>query len=320
MKYIFALAILAFAVCQAPLALADRFGVGDENFEIEFVPIGNPGNPPDTTGAPNPAGQVNYPYRIAKYEIAEGMFDIAADLGGFDDISHSHFGADRPVQEISWYDATKFVNWLNTSKGFAPAYKYNIFGEFQLWSPGDAGYDPHNRFRNRLARYVLPSVDEWYKAAYYDPQLGIYYDYPTGSDNVPDGIDFPGDSDFDAVFQDGLNNSLSNIATDVGLPSPFGTFGQGGNAWELMETEYDLVNDSVAGDRIARGGFFYLPSFGLRSSTWDPIPPDINANVNGIRVVSVPEPTTAFLGVLLSAGKVASERRKYRRRVRPFPI
>ena len=70
----------------------------------------------------------------------------------------------------------------------------------QLWTVSDAGYNPNNLYRNSLARYFLPSVDEWYKAAYYDPTSGVYYNYPTGSDSVPDGIDFAGDPNFDAVF------------------------------------------------------------------------------------------------------------------------
>jgi hypothetical protein len=44
-----------------------------------------------------------------------------------------------------------------------------------LWTPSDTGYDPTNLYRNNLARYSLPSVDEWYKAAYYDPTSSVYY-------------------------------------------------------------------------------------------------------------------------------------------------
>jgi len=32
---------------------ADTFGSGENQFIIEFVPVGNPGNPADTTGQPN---------------------------------------------------------------------------------------------------------------------------------------------------------------------------------------------------------------------------------------------------------------------------
>jgi hypothetical protein len=54
---------------------ADTFGGGANSFDVEFVTIGNPGNPPDAN--PNPAGAVPYVYRIGKYEISEQMIDKA---------------------------------------------------------------------------------------------------------------------------------------------------------------------------------------------------------------------------------------------------
>lgn len=39
--------------------------------------------------------------------------------------------------------------------------------------------------RNEDATILLPSADEWYKGAYYDPQTAGYFDYPAGSDTVP---------------------------------------------------------------------------------------------------------------------------------------
>ena len=62
-------------------AAADTFGSGDDAFEIEFVTIGDPGNPADTTGDPNPAGSVDYVYRIGKHEISRDMVDKAAAQG-----------------------------------------------------------------------------------------------------------------------------------------------------------------------------------------------------------------------------------------------
>lgn len=179
---------------------ADTFGTDANEFTIEFVDIADPENPDDTTGNPNPAGRVEYEYRIGKYEISETMIDKANTLGGLG-ITHENRGAHKPATLVSWFEAARFVNWLNTNSGHTPAYKFsgNIF---ELWQPGDAGYDPSNRFRNSQAFYFLPSTDEWYKAAYFDPNTGVYYDYPTGSDSEPDGFDFPGDPNFDAVFWD----------------------------------------------------------------------------------------------------------------------
>ena len=42
--------------------------------------------------------------------------------------------------------------------------------------------------RNTGATYVLPSENEWYKAAYYNPTSGTYWTYPTQSNSVPSNV------------------------------------------------------------------------------------------------------------------------------------
>ena len=58
-----------------------------------------------------------------------------------------------------------------------------------LWVVGEEGFDPANPFRNSQALYFLPSLNEWVKAARYDPNAndgaGGYWDFPTGSDAEP---------------------------------------------------------------------------------------------------------------------------------------
>jgi hypothetical protein len=66
-RALFALLILL----AADRCWADFFGSGGNSFEVEFVTIGQPGNPPDAN--PNPAGAVAYKYRIGKYEISDQM-------------------------------------------------------------------------------------------------------------------------------------------------------------------------------------------------------------------------------------------------------
>ncbi len=45
-------------LCATSDIFADSFGSGANQFDIEFVAIGDPNNPDDTTGNPNPAGKV----------------------------------------------------------------------------------------------------------------------------------------------------------------------------------------------------------------------------------------------------------------------
>ena len=132
-------------------ARADTFGSGANSFSIDFVSIGNPGNPPDAN--PNPAGAVAYPYRIGKYEVSEQMIDKANVLGGLG-ITKDTRGPDYPATSVTWYEAAKFVNWLDTSTGSVPAYKFDASGNFQLWTPIDPGYNPNNLYRNSLAQVL----------------------------------------------------------------------------------------------------------------------------------------------------------------------
>ena len=153
------------------------------------------------------------------------------------------------------------MNWLNTSTGSTPAYKfaiqpgevgYSANANIELWTISDAGYNPNNLYRNSLARYFLPSVDEWYKAAYYDPTSGVYYDYPTGSDSAPTAV-ASGTAAGTAVYGQAFGTGPADITLAGGL-SPYGTMGQGGNVFEWEETDFDLVNDSSSSARGVRGG------------------------------------------------------------------
>lgn len=284
---------LAVLFLCAGHSFADTFGTGAYSFSIDFVTIGNPGNPPDAN--PNPAGAVPYSYRIGEYEISEQMIDKANTLGGLG-ITKDTRGPDYPATSVSWYEAAKFVNWLDTSSGSAPAYKFDASGNFQLWTPSDPGYNPNNLYRNSLAKYFLPSVNEWHKAAYYDPSTGTYFTYPTGSNSVPDGIDFPGDPNFDAVFYEGVDNGGPNVVNNVGLASAYGTYGQGGNAFEWDESAFDRTNDISNEQRDIIGGSWLTASYSLKSDfTAGGTAPTFKGNTLGFRVAAnIPEPATYY--------------------------
>ncbi len=289
--------LLAALFLCAGVSFADTFGSGANSFDIEFVTIGNPGNPADTTGSPSPAGSVPYEYRIGKYEIPEQMIDKANAIGALGITKFSR-GPDLPVTDVTWHEAARFVNWLNISTGSVPAYKYDDSGDFQLWTPSDAGYDPNNLYRNKLATYFLPSVHEWYKAAYYDPATGAYYDFPTGS-NIPPTPVASGTTPGTAVYQQGTSAGPAEIMSAGGL-SPYGTMAQGGNVTEWMETATNLANNALPINRIVRGGAWYDSSFELQADFQDSLPamgnPVTSLGNLGFRVASItPEPCGTLL-------------------------
>ena len=216
-------------------------------------------------------------------------------------------GVNRPATGTSWYEAAKFVNWLNTSTGYVAAYKFDASGNFQLWSSTDAGYNANNRFRNSNARYWLPSTDEWYKGAFGSPN-GTWFNYPTGSNTIPTSV-AGGTSANTAVYSRTSSSGPADITNAGGL-SAYGTMGQGGNVGEYTETEYDGVNNTTVDFREVRGGQWgvTLPtaSSGARSAT----SPTGEQNTIGFRVATVPEPSALSLLAIGLGGLVMIRRRR----------
>ena len=112
------------------------FGSGPNQFNMDFVTIGNPGN---TAGAIRQLSSVGYVYNMGKYEVSRDMLAKASEQGSLgitSDLMDFVIGGarpDMPATGVSWNEAARFVNWLNTSQGFQPAYKLAL-------QPGDAGY------------------------------------------------------------------------------------------------------------------------------------------------------------------------------------
>lgn len=320
------IAILAISLATAH---ADTFDSGA--FTMDFVTIGNPGNAADTTGAPNPVGSVGYTYRVGVHEVSRCMIDIYNTQSGgpmltmSDMTSFGGNGANRPATGVSWNEAARFVNWLNSSSGHSEAYKFTTGGyndDIALWDPLDAGYDAANPFRNSNAYYFLPSIDEWYKAAYYDPSvnegMGGYWNYATGSDSAPVTTS-GGTAAGTVVYDDQLNPIPLGPAdiTNAGGLSPYGTMGQNGNVSEWGESGTTPPNDSVDEPRGFRGGSWSSPFLVLRSD--QPLsgvsPAGGAVDSKGFRVASIPEPATGLL-LVLGAGLAAVARCRRRRQSR----
>jgi len=310
MKFLI-LSLLALGYQSASAQLVtESFGAGDNAFSIDFVTIGNPGNAADTTGSPNPAGSVAYTYNLGKYEVSRDMITKANAVASLGITMHNMLifggsGVNHPATGVSWYEAAGFVNWLNTSKGYQAAYKF-VGGTFQLWSPTDAGYNANNMFRNSLAKYVLPSTDEWYKGAYGKADGG-WSNFANGTDSAPTAV--AGGTDANTAVY-GWQSGPADITNAGGL-SAYGTMGQGGNAWEWNETAYDGTNDTAGENRDVRGGSFhdfvwYNIVLDASSRYYDNSPSSENFP-HGFRVASVPEPSSLSLlalgGVVVALGR-----------------
>jgi len=314
------------------------FGTGSNQFQMEFVTIGNSGNAADTTGSPNPAGAVGYEYGLGKFEVSRDMIDkYNLNFGNGNSLSITLYdlegdgvvggnGANKPATGVSWNEAARFVNWLNVNQGFAKAYKFAdgsaVNDNIQLWQSGEAGYDVNNKYRNSLAKYFLPSYNEWYKAAYYNPNNSTYYNFANGSDTRPTAV--TGGTDPNTAVYQRMNEASPPSPADVdqaGGLSPYGVMGLGGNAREWEESSFDVTsgnyNNSGSSSRGGRGGSWYSSSSSLSSSSRIEVDPSGESDNIGFRVASlssdappaVPEPSMMVIGTLFGIGGLMAERR-----------
>jgi len=332
MKVRFFFSLFATLLATAPAnlcfgAITSIFGSGANQFSMVFETVGNPGNAADNTGVPRPAGSVGYKFSMGKYEVSRDMilkFNASQPLNITLQDMTAYGGnlPNKPATGVTWNEAARFVNWLNTSTGGFAAYRYpngNVNDNIQLWDPvlNPLDYDASNPFRSRRAKYFLPNYNEWYKAAYYDPNRngsGGYWDYPTASDVEPFAVT-NGVLPNTAVYSTVLLPQVGPADTmDAGGLSAYGIMGMGGNAYEWQESAFDLVNDDPSEYRSFRGGDWSSTHHFLRSVNWSSIaPPDFDYNI-GFRVAGyhddvppVPEPTSMAM-VLLGAGAYLGRR------------
>ena len=313
---LFAVLVLSGISAQAQ-TITETFGTGANQFSIDFVEIGNPGSAGRANAYPSGLGSVNYVYSIGKYEISRDMitkFNSATGIGitMADMTNYGGNGANRPASGISWNEAARFVNYLNTSKGYQAAYKFTTSGandNIDLWGSGE--YNQNNPFRHKDAYYFLPSADEWFKAAYGSPS-GTWYNYATGS-TFPTRIS-GGTASGTAVYG-GSSYGVFGPAdiTNAGGLSAWGTMGQDGNVWEWKESAWDFTNDSATELRELSGISFANDQgvgYAGNRNTKDPTN-DLDENFTlGFRVASVPEPSS--LSLLLAGGAVFAAARRRR--------
>jgi formylglycine-generating enzyme required for sulfatase activity len=214
--------------------------------------------------------------------------------------------ANCPIFDVSWGSAARFCNWLQNGlptgpegNGTTETGAYTLNGAVT-----DSGLSAITR--NAGARYFIPTENEWYKAAYFDPGLnggvGAYWTCPTRSNNTPsntlsatgtNNANFydssrPGNS----VFSDSTNY-LTSVGAFAASPGTYGTFDMGGELWQWNEA-------NPFGDyRGVRGGSFDFPPSGLISSSRGAASASYESVYYGFRVAaSVPEPGSITLVVV----------------------
>jgi len=322
------------------------------SFVGDFVTVGDPGNTADSSGY----GAVSETFDIMKFEFTTDQYvqflnTVDANGTNPNEIYRSNMSSDirgtinftagnaagskyesrlnmgnKPVNYVSWFDAARVANWLHNG---ATATSSTETGAYTLGSM-TTGTPPA---KNPGARYWVPSENEWYKAAYYDPNksgTGVegYWTYATQSDTAPTKVlgNALGDGSAGSAgnFANYGNNAtwitnLSGIPTSQyttvgtnGGSSEYGTFDMSGNANEWVSP----MSVTTAGDAAFRGG-------GRGSANVDSsVRMEFNAGNDGglsstaFRIASlstsppaVPEPSMMVIGTLFGIGGLVAKRR-----------
>jgi len=247
-----------------------------QGINIDFVSIGNVGNPADSTGY----GAVDYGFSIGKYEVTNAQWDAFVNAAGAPtgnpsnayDRSATWTGDNIPTNWVSWYEAAQFCNYLTSGDKSLGAY---------LFSNGDfAGIDRNSAISVYGTAYVIPTEDEWYKAAYYTGSG--YSTYANGTDVAPiAGVD----TNYYVVI-----GKPWDVGT--GTMEQNGTFDMMGNVWEWDET---LIGSNYGG----RGGSANSIDLYLSSSYRYAFEQTDEGSLLGFRIAAVtPVPGAALLGVI----------------------
>lgn len=308
---------------------------------MDWVTIGNPNNAAQSASNRSHAynggdgyGSVGYVYAISRNETTIGQYveflnaveksnshglyntSMANNLriagisrsGSNGSLTYSAIGsANHPIAFTSWFDAARFANWMHNGQGNGStetgAYTLNgaMTGIFT---------------KNVDAKYWIPSENEWYKAAYYNPATGNYSLYATGSDSTPQNAVnvqgavnykwYNGSENVFAVTQNATDDPNQNYLTDVGAygtQSFYGINDMNGNVYEW--------NDAViSANRGLRGGSWVREnSYLLSSNRGDGNPTSDSVHI-GFRLAGIPEPSSLVLVVLGGAALLARRARK----------
>jgi formylglycine-generating enzyme required for sulfatase activity len=321
---------------------------------MSFAYIGDAGNANDTILSDGAyRGRVDDAYYISKYEVTQGqwvdflnavatdknaaqgiqdLYDTSMDnhspTNGYSGIRREVDSVDpakwhyslvesayekRPVVYVSLLDAKRFCNWLTNGGGSTEDGVYDLGGGDNSERGGVWGTD--------LGAVALPTENEWYKAAYYDPNKSGgagYYTYAFGGRNG-DTISHDYANYYEGAFVyyntsgDGFGNRtycMNEVDFFEGYASAYGVVDMTGNVWELTDSQYNATNRVVRGGAYSNAGTF-LAAGSSRSSL---SPGIVNTNI-GFRVASLaPIPEPAEIGVIGGAlvGLLCLVRRKRR--------
>ncbi len=335
------LGVVIFVAMRVEISHANVYDMPTNQTSLEFVPVGDAGNAADTSTG---FGAVPYTYQMGKYDVTLGQYcqflnavaktdtyglynsGMASDYptvaitqsGTPGSYSYSVTGdyseaANCPVFDVSWGDAARFCNWLqNKQPSGAEVPGTTETGAYTL-----SGATTNSALmaitRNPGATDVIPSEDEWYKAAYYNASNQSYWLFPTQSNKTPSNVLSASGTNNANYYSHGYSdptNQLTPVGAFAASPGPYGTYDMGGDVWQWNETK---ISDDDGDYRGLRGGVWNSIFSDVMTASYraDDTPADEDKGM-GFRVASIPVPEPGSLGLLVCgaiAGLIGWRRR-----------
>lgn len=291
--------------------------IAQASLHIDTVVIGDAGAPGRKMtygqGGGKEFGAVNYEYRIGATEVTTEQYAAFLNSVAKTD-THNLYRSpnmgitrtgtsgnyvyvatapNKPVVDVAFWDAARFVNWLTTGDT-----------ERGVYMLSEQGIAANTIVRDEAAwlagGVAITSMDEWYKAAYYNLETQTYTTYGTGGS---------------------IDTSLANYGNSVGGVTDVKSYiAEQNGAYDLMGNVTEW-NDSIpfgwADHRGQMGGTYNTVAEGMIGYDFLGVndPNGINS-MGGFRISSlhvIPEPSTyaAMIGsVLLGLGLLRDLRRK----------
>jgi PEP-CTERM putative exosortase interaction domain len=288
------------------LLLSLLFASSASAVTMDWAYVGNPGNACNNTPPNGCRGAVGYAYWIGTYEVTNAQYaeflnaKAASDPFALYNTSMGSSSAggitrsgvagsftyaaiagreNMPVNFVGIFDAARFANWMNNGQG-------NGSTETGAYS------SVASLARSANATIVLPTINEWYKAAFYDAASASYFAYPTAS-NIETVCSAPGATPNTANCGNAVGGPTV-VGSYTGSASPYGTFDQGGNVWEWMDVPSPFPRHFSGGAYDYPASYFAAGTTQLYFDSGSIEDPRF-----GFRLAMIPEPGT---GLLVIAG------------------